>query len=234
MAEFLRDPAVQTILAILAFVAGFIFYWKQHTRKSLGYEILSINPLSSVNPSTLGGYQQAGLKFTFNGVTISQAHFITVKFTNTGRIPIKKEDYDEPISLSFGKSASVLAYRELEKKPETIKLSLRTEAGDSGKVVVDPTLLNSKDSFVIEALVSNFDGEIIPRGRIVGVKKMQDTRGGLPMSREEDLVDEGLLLNVLISVFAIISSAYLVALISIPLSILEFWRKIKLKVARQT
>jgi len=234
MLEFLRDPAVQTVLAVLALVIAAAIYWKQRTRKSLGYEVLSISPLSSVSPSTLGGYQKVGLKFTFDGVVISQAHFITARFANTGNVPIKKEDYDEPMSLSFGKSANVLAYRGLEKKPETIQLSLKPDAGDVGKVVVDPTLLNSKDSFVIEVLVSGFDGKITPRGRIVGVKEIQDVRGGLPASREEDLVDEAFLMNLLISFFSIISGAYLVASISIPLFILGFWRKIKLKIARQT
>lgn len=225
---------VQITIGMATLVVSLIVYWKQRTHKSLGYEVSSLIPLSSVDPSTLWSYQQAGLKFTFNDTTVPQGHFITIRFTNTGNVPIKKEDYDEPINLSFGKSANVLAFRGLEKKPEAIQLNLKPDVDDVGKVVIAPNLLNSKDSFVIEVLVSGFDGKIITRGRIVGVKQIQDMRGGLPTSREEDLVDEALLCNVAISVFAIISGAYLVAIFSIPLSMLAFWRKIRLKVARQT
>lgn len=113
MIEGLRDPAVQSIIAIVAVIVTVIIYLKQRKRKSLGYEVFSFIPLSSVDPSTLGSNQQAGLQFTFKGETVPQAHSISIKFTNSGNVPLPKEDYDEPISLSFGE-AKVLALRARE------------------------------------------------------------------------------------------------------------------------
>jgi len=40
MSEILRDPAVQSILAIVAVIVPVVIYWKQRKRKSLGYEVL--------------------------------------------------------------------------------------------------------------------------------------------------------------------------------------------------
>jgi len=229
MIEYLRDPAVPSIIAIVGIIVAVIIYWRQRKRKSLDYEVVSFTPLSSVDPNTLWSYQQAGLQFTFKGETIPQAHFITIKFTNSGNVHIPKEDYAEPISLSFGKKAMVLAFRPVKKKPVDIPVTLKT---DGRNVIIDPTLLNPKENFVIEVLVSGFDGKVRIGGRIAGVKEIKDTRGGLPMSREEELVDEAIFVNILILLFAIVQGAFLAAAVAIVILIVQAWRKIVLKLIR--
>jgi len=229
MIESLRDPAVQSVIAIAAVIVAVIMYWKQRKRKSLGYEVSSLTPLSSVDPGTLWSYQQAGLQFTFKGEAIPQAHFISIKFTNSGNVDLPKKDYDEPISLSFGEKAKVLAFRPVKKEPETISLTLKS---DGSNVVINPTLLNSKDSFMIEVLVNGFDGEVRVGGRIVGVKEIKDVRGGLPTSREEELVDDAIFWYVLILVLAVVPGIFAALFVPIPLAI-QIWRKIKLRIIRQ-
>jgi len=232
MLENLRDPAIQAVLVIAGIIVAILIYWKQRKHKSLGYEVLSCIPLSSVDPRTLWSYQQAGLQFTFKGKNIPQGHFISIKFTNTGNVPIKRDDYDAPISLGFGEKAKVLAWRWVEKKPETIDLGT-LKFDETGKTTIDPTLLNSKDSFVIEMLVSGFDSQVRIGGRIVGVKEIKDMRGGLPISREEGLVEEALVVNIFIFLFAIISEAYFVAIIAFGVLILQVWRKLIFKSIRK-
>lgn len=229
MTEVLGNPAIQSALAIIGVIVAVAIYWKQRKHKSLGYEVLSFMPLSSVDSNTLSRYQQIGLQFMFNNEIIPQAHFITVKFTNTGNVPITKGDFDEPLSLSFGDKAKILACSWERQNPHTIKLEIKIEAQ---KVTVDPTLLNSKDNFMIEMVVSGFEGKIVG-GRIVGVKEIEDIRGGLPISREEELVDEALFISAIIFIFSLISEAYFVAIIAVVIAIVQVWRKIKLKVIRQ-
>jgi len=229
MIDFLRDPAIQVVLVIMTIIVPIILYWKQRQRKSLGYEVLSCIPLSSVDRRTLWSYQQAGLQFTFKGEVI---HLITIKVTNTGNVPIKKDDYDAPISFRFGEKAKVLAWRWVEKKPEIIELGT-LKSDETGRATIDPTLLNSKDSFMIEMLVSGFDGHVRLGGRIVGVKEIKDMRGGLPTSREEDLAWETIWINVFILLFAIMYGAHLVIIIAIAVLILQTYRMLKLKLIRQ-
>jgi len=233
MIESLRDPAVQTILVIIVtIIVPIIFYYKQRQRKSLGYEVLSCTPLSSVDRRILDNYRQAGLQFTFHGEVIPQAHFITIRVANTGNVPIKKDEYDDPINLSFGKKAKVLTTRVVEKKPETISVTMSWSEAHK-VVVVDPMLLNSKWNFVIELLVTGFDGKVGVGGRIVGVNKVEDIRGGMPTSREEYLANEAIIINAYILLFAIIYGAHLVTIIATGALILQGWRKLKFKLIRQ-
>lgn len=131
--------------------------------------------------------------------------------------------------MSFGEKAKVLAFRPVKKKPVDFPLILKT---DGRNVIIDPTLLNSKDNFVIEVLVSGFDGKVRIGGRIAGVKEIKDARGGLPMSREEELIDEAIFVNILILLFAIAQGAFLAAAVAIVILIAQAWRKIGLKLIR--
>jgi len=231
MIESLRDPEIQTVLVVVGIIVAIIIYWKQRQRKSLGYEVLSCTPLSSVDRSTLWSYQQAGLQFTFKGEVVPKTHIITIKVTNTGNVPLKKDDYDDPINLSFGEKAKVLAIRVVKKKPETIPVTMSWS--EAHKVIVNPMLLNSKDNFVIEMLVSDFDGRVRVGGRIVGVKEIKDIGGGMPTSREEELVNWLLIINAYILLFAIIYGAHLIVVITIGVLMWQGWRKLKFKVIRQ-
>jgi hypothetical protein len=231
MLEFLRDPAIQAVLVLVGIIVTIIVYWKQRQRKSLGYEVLSCTPLSSVDRKTLDNYRRVGLQFKFHGQTIRQGHFITVKVTNTGNVPIKKDDYDEEINLTFGEKAKILATRVVEKKPDTIPVTMSWS--EAHKVIISKILLNSKDSFVVELLVSDFDGKVRVGGRIVGVKEIKDTRGGIPTSREEVLAEEAFVINAYILLFALIYEAHLVTIIAILVLILQGVRKLKLKAIRQ-
>lgn len=227
MSELLQDSTFKAILSVLAIIspASFFIYWKQRKRKSLGYELLSIMPLSSVDSNTLLSYRQIGLQITFNNEIISHAHFITVRITNTGNVPIKKEDFDEPITLYFGEKAKVLAWRGGGQNPE-IQIKLKIEPQ---RVIVEPILLNDKDSFLIETFVSDFIGKVRVLGRIVGVKEIKDTSGGLPISREEELVNEALFLSIVIFLLAFLMMDYLIAIIAIGIAVLQVWRRINLK-----
>lgn len=226
--EFLRDPAVQVVIAIVGIFVAVFIYWKERKHKSLGYEVISISPLSSLNRDVLSSIQEVGLKVMFNDQVIPQAHFITVEFTNTGNVPIRKEDYDTPISLTFGEKTKILLAN-WRSEPKAIPLTGKIV---SDKIEINPTLLNSKDSFTVYAFVSGFDVRFKAEGRIMGVKEIKNMREGLPMSREEELINDALFFSLITFAFAIVTSAYLVAAILILILIYQFYNKIKLWITR--
>lgn len=224
----LSDPQVQSLLALAALIAtiiGYVITYLRRQRKSLGYAVTSLIPLTSLQPQTLSSYQSAGLQITYRGETIPQAHVIAVKFTNIGNVPIKREDYDVPISLTFGEGTKPLTWRFVEKKPETIELN-SPKSDDTGKLTIEPVLLNPKDSFTVEMLVSGLRGHLKLGGRIVGVKEIKNISGGLPTSREEGMVNEAFFFSLYIMVFALIYAAYFVVVISGIMFAISVWRKI--------
>jgi len=169
MWEFLRDSMWQLVAVLLALVAVFVpilVYLKQRTRKSLSYEILSLNPLLSVENEIKGDVQ-----ILYQSKTVEQVHLIVLKIINTGNMPILSTDYERPISLSFGEESKILTTEITGKNPDSLRPSARIE---EGMIVLAPILLNVRDSVTLKMLVNKF-GKVTVDGRIAGVREIKET-----------------------------------------------------------
>lgn len=169
MSEFLRDPMwqfVAVLLALTAILVSIFVYLKQRMRKSLSYEILSLNPLLSVENEI-----KSDLQILYKGKTVEQVHLIVLKFINTGNMPILSKDYEHPVSLSFGEEAKVLTTEITEKNPDSLRPSASIEEKE---IVLKPILLNPKDSVTLKMLVTKFS-KVAVDGRIAGVREIKET-----------------------------------------------------------
>lgn len=168
MSEIMRDPMWQFIIGVLiaiaAIVVTIIVYLKQRTRKSLSYEILSLNPLLSVKEEI-----KEKVQILYEGKPVEKVHLILARIINSGNVPIESNQYERHVSLSFGKEAQILTAEVNKTNPESLQASIKVEGN---KVVLTPVLLNDGDSITLKMLVSQFD-EISVDGRIVGVKRIE-------------------------------------------------------------
>lgn len=170
MLEILRDPMWQFIGAfftIIAVIFTIIFFKMQHRHKAVSYKTLSYTPL--VIKDEIG----EKLQIVFEGKLVEDVNLSVIKIYNTGNTPIVSNDYERPINLYFGENSQILTTEVIEKNPDTLEVSAHIEGT---RVILDPLLLNQKDSITIKTIFSQSDksiNNVIIDGRIVGVKEIK-------------------------------------------------------------
>src|SRR5437763_1422181 len=102
--DILHDTAFQFLVIfvatlIAAGISGGISYWiyrKQHTRKELSYQIISDASIVSIDDEL-----KDKIAILFEGTHLNNMRLLVLKIWNSGNIAIKRDDYDEPISIAF-------------------------------------------------------------------------------------------------------------------------------------
>ena len=165
--EFLRDPIWQ-FLSVIGAVAGLaltiLLFKMQRNQKKISDEVISSRAVVNVSDEVKGRIQ-----VLFDGMPVKDVSLVILKICNTGNIPILSTEYDRPITFNFGNGSKILDVEILDMMPSNIKASTKI---DIEKIMVEPLLLNSKDSFKLKVLLINFSGEIRADARIVRVKQI--------------------------------------------------------------
>lgn len=210
--QYLTNPAwLAVFVGILAvFVPTIIsiwFYFKQRSRKEISYQIISDISLFNINEDF-----KDKLQILVDGKPLSDIHAVLLRIWNSGNVPIPPHDYIDPITFILGDKTEVLslAVRSTEPSHITNKVSLRQE---TGKIILEPILLNKKYSIDIVLMLNNFVGKIEAKALIIGLNDLRNTGSSFDRIR-----------NILRLSFwgAIIYSLFLAAVPIIPLNILLF------------
>lgn len=158
----------QVILAILGVIVAIELYRRNKARKEITYEIIAQSSLLSVQPEIKGK-----VKILYEDKLVERVHLVVIRLSNSGNQPIKlpKEftDYERPINISFGSNAQILTVETKDPIPKNLRASVHIE---NQKIITNPVLLNPKDEFTIEALISEFESPISIDYRIEGVKEI--------------------------------------------------------------
>jgi hypothetical protein len=177
--DLLRDPIWQfigAILGIIAIVVSVYLFLLQRNRKSLAYKIETETALLTVTDELRGK-----LQIIYEGVPVQNVHLIILKIISDGNLPIASNDFEKPLNFSFGDEAVVLGAEIIKTNPITLKPKLNIM---EGKISLEPTLLNSKDTLTIKVIISQFGGVITPDARIVGVSNIKKVVGDKVSTRE--------------------------------------------------
>jgi hypothetical protein len=166
-----RDPIWQSlgviIGAVLALVAILISL-RQWQRKSLVYEVISKENIVRIADHSIG----SDLQISYQGKPINDLYLITVKFINSGNTEIRPEDYIRKIILSFGEHSEILSNKILEQEPNNLDVKINHDKSQEA-LLIDPVLLNKKDCFTVQSLVTGFQS-IKLNGRIAGVTQIRE------------------------------------------------------------
>jgi hypothetical protein len=138
-------------------------------RRNLSYSILTDTPLLGLEDETAGR-----LQIIFDSEPVRNVHLIDVKVLNSGKQPIKPEEYEEPISLNLAEGRILLADVAQKSSPD-LRIDL---SNDDKKVTLSPPhLLNAGEWMVIRMLASRPAGFRVGT-RIVGIRSVgQSTEG---------------------------------------------------------
>ena len=163
--ELLDSNVVRTILTILGIVVSVTIYRLNKKKKELSYEIVRNNRLFQLNKELKGR-----VEIKLDGKVVQNLFLAIIDIANTGNEPIKKEDFDKPLTLKFGDESQIISARVLGTKPDDLGVQL---AINTAEVVLDPLLLNSGDGISLEVIMTAAAIRITHSARIVGVPQVR-------------------------------------------------------------
>ena len=184
--DFLGKPWWQGISVIFT-IAGLLLALIQLRKKKLGY---LVQFSESVFAEDLGFTDQ--LSIFYKDAVVKSLRVASIKFKNYGFLPIRSDDFHEAIEIKLIGTLRILDCQIKALNPTNLKLRYSI---DDQSILIEPTLLNSKDTFLVKIIYDGEDADIEPTCRIVGVNRMKDL----------DLVRQATRSLAAISVFAIIS-----------------------------
>ena len=162
---FLIDAGwISAITSVIAIILTLLIYFITRKKKSLSYEVLSESPLISISDEI-----KSGLQVLYNGKPVENIHLCLIKFMNDGNVPIAANDYERPLTLSFGDPSSLVYVEKMQVTPSNLTLHIDV----SGQAItVAPIMLNPGDSFTVKALINQYGGEFDVDARVLGVKSI--------------------------------------------------------------
>jgi hypothetical protein len=142
-----------------------------HSKKGLSYEFLSITPILQI----ARGFKEK-IEIKLSGQIVKDVNLVNIRFTSTGGLPIKPDDYAKPIKLIVI-NGRIVGADIINTEPKD--LGELIESHDTTSVTIKKVLLNSKDKFDLQILISEFSGkpnDIQIDGRIAGVKAIKESK----------------------------------------------------------
>ena len=165
ISNLLSQPWWQGISVILA-VAGLMLAATQLRKKKLGY---LIQFSESVFPEDLGFSDQ--LSISYKGASVTALRVASIKIRNYGFLPIKSDDFHEGIEIRLNGNLRILDCEIRPLNPKNLKIQYSIE---SQSISIHPTLLNSKDTFLLKVIYDGGDADIEPNCRIVGISRIKN------------------------------------------------------------
>jgi hypothetical protein len=156
--EMLRDPLWQAVGAFIA-IGAIVFQVLNRRRKILTCLINDFS-LVSIQAEALGR-----VELIFDSEKVEDVHLVTLEFYNSGSLPIRPDDYEQPIEFHMGSEARIFSAEITETKPKNLRANVNVEGN---YVWFSPILLNQGDSFTTKILVSQL-GTPSLYARIAGV-----------------------------------------------------------------
>ncbi len=154
---------LSTVLKFLAVLVPIILYLLSLTGKSLEYVIVSRSELIAEE------FPIKDLELKIKGESVNKVILHTFRIRNSGSQPIKKDDFERPISINVPDDTKIYLARLNKKLPENLTPKYKL---NNNKLLIEPLLLNSDDEFEMELFSSSNAYPTIDT-RIVGISKIQ-------------------------------------------------------------
>jgi len=184
---------LSTVLKVLAVLVPIILFFLSLAEKSLEYEIISRSELIGEE------FPVKDLELKIKGESVNTVILHKLRIRNSGSEPIKKDDFERPISINVPDDTKIYLARLNKKLPENLTPKYEL---NNNKLLIEPMLLDSNDEFEIELFTSSNAYPIID-ARVVGISKIKKKFVGLEQSTERSMMFVlGCLLMILYSKFA--------------------------------
>lgn len=165
MIDFLKQYSITIFGILLSASLSTLFFFKNKKKKFLAYKMEFANPVVEKLNHDIKIYYKNDTEIT------DTLYIVSVKFINSGNEPIKRDDFEKEIVLKFSnenntKLPKVYEINVHKTKPVDLEIEIFNE--DFGENTgFKPVLLNPKDEFTINLLVTDFE-DLAISGRLVG------------------------------------------------------------------
>ena len=151
-----------TFLATVAGVVVPIALWQADlSSKTLSLEVVSV---TSLDPST--PQQVHGLAVALDGAPVSKPFLSVLQVRNTGSRPVVASEFESPVEIVLAPPAKLLRVEVTNAEPPDLKPSVSVS---DAKLLIQPLLLNPRDSLQLNVLTANAQPSFSARSRIAGV-----------------------------------------------------------------
>jgi archaellum component FlaG (FlaF/FlaG flagellin family) len=166
--KIVRDPSWQfiaVVVACLGLILAYYFFSQQQVVKKMSADI-SLTGLVSIDDAVKGR-----IKVLVDDRQAENVGLLVVKIQNTGNVPIKREDFDTPLTVILDDNAEVISGDFIGASDSGLQSSVSPKI-DKGKITFPPALFNSQDYVTYKALVLNAKSAGLTV-RIVGVSQIE-------------------------------------------------------------
>lgn len=174
--------------AILTAITIALYFQWWRNRKKLSYDVLTKTSLLFASAEI-----KNELQVLYKGEPVEHLYLLVIKIINDGYQPIKKDDFEKPLSFIFSENSEFISFEIVRTQPNNLNVETSLKGN---KLFIEPLLLNSKDSFEIKLLLNSDIASFNPDARIVGVKAIERIYGEARLS---------LLITLFFPVFSLLS-----------------------------
>lgn len=156
-----------TIIATLAGVAVPVLLWQwELSSKALTVSVKSLTSLSPQRTDLL-----PDLKLLASGKELQNPFLALIEIRNSGSRSIQSTDFEGPLELRTQSKSEFLTYRIIRAAPSDLRPTVSVSK-DIAQIA--PQLLNPRDSYTLEVIVSGDEGpNFAARARISGVSNLE-------------------------------------------------------------
>ena len=163
------DYVINHLLEIITIIALFVVFFLQIRKKTLTYTVLTNSGLVPISYEA-----QNNIQILYKGKVVPNVQLVEMRIKNSGSLPIKPEDYIEPLRIRLPNS-KILASE--VRDAHSVGAYIETKSSNRSEIVLSKTLLNPTDFFDVKILLADGDSDLSVIGRIVGVSKIQNLTG---------------------------------------------------------
>src|SRR6185503_9501509 len=163
------DYIMGHLLEIMIVIGAFIIFFLQIRKKTLAYTVLTNSGLVPISYEA-----QNNIQILYKGKVVPNVQLVEMRIKNSGSLPIKPEDYIEPLKVRLPNS-KILASE--VRDAHSVGAYIETKLSNRSEIVLSKTLLNPTDFFDVKILLADGDADLSVIGRIVGVSKIQNLTG---------------------------------------------------------
>jgi hypothetical protein len=95
---------IGAIASLVAVIVTVILFFVARRRKSLSYQVMTENPLISIDDEIKGR-----LQLLLDDEPVQNVHLLLIKFCNDGNTAISTSDYERPITIKVTGDSKVLS-----------------------------------------------------------------------------------------------------------------------------
>lgn len=163
------DYVINHLLEIITIIAVFVIFFLQIRKKTLTYTVLTNSGLVPVSDEG-----ESNIQIRYKGKAVPKVRLVEIRIKNSGSLPIKPEDYIQPLSLRLPNS-NILSSEVSD--VHSLGAYIESKLSNSSEIVLSKTLLNPTDFFDVKILLADGAADLSVVGRIVGVSKIQNLTG---------------------------------------------------------